>query len=473
MASKRSTRTYRPADQEKAIGVHDRRDDAATKRRLLLTAAAVVVVLTGAFAGKRSLRDVLPMKHALTGPTFLHLLSICFCAMYHACHGDINLPASQSSTRHVYRLSREETRSDIVPAAAAFRVGGQIGGQALQGMHRLVLGACQFLPRQMSASYPAKPLLCGHDPCSLSLPHMADIIISASMQRHQSLMPAAGETHWQLPTCSRSCTLLPACSFPSTSLGSEQLLDSHAEASDTDAFPSSSSHTSAADQQAKSAPANKAKSLSQNSIQGDAAHLTQRPHDSSSHALPDAAASAASNLTDAAASAASKAADSNTNWASAFKDQLTAASDKITSGFQSATGSSTLSVASGKVASGLQLAASNVTATLASKASGVTAKAKTTAQGQSTQDIHSTAKEQLTAKQQSKPKGQNTIKSPASKKGSAGPVVFPWDVKMAKQTVCNDTCHKAVSAFQSCLWVTTLHPGCECELLSSLSSHCG
>ena len=69
MASKRSTRTYRPADQEKAIGVHDRRDDAATKRRLLLTAAAVVAVLTGAFAGKRSLRDVSPMRHALTRPT--------------------------------------------------------------------------------------------------------------------------------------------------------------------------------------------------------------------------------------------------------------------------------------------------------------------------------------------------------------------------------------------------------------------
>ncbi len=69
MASKRSTRTYRPADQEKAIDVHDRRGDAATKRRLLLTAAAVVVVLTGAFAGKRSLRDVSPMRHALTRPT--------------------------------------------------------------------------------------------------------------------------------------------------------------------------------------------------------------------------------------------------------------------------------------------------------------------------------------------------------------------------------------------------------------------
>ena len=70
MASKRSTRTSRPADQEKAIGVHDRRDDVATKRRLLLTAAAVVVVLTGAFAGKRLLGDVSPMKHALTGQTF-------------------------------------------------------------------------------------------------------------------------------------------------------------------------------------------------------------------------------------------------------------------------------------------------------------------------------------------------------------------------------------------------------------------
>jgi hypothetical protein len=78
MASKRSTRTSRPADQEKSIGVHDRRDDAATKRRLLLTAAAVVVVLTGAFAGKHLLGDVSPMQHALTGPTFLHLLSICF-----------------------------------------------------------------------------------------------------------------------------------------------------------------------------------------------------------------------------------------------------------------------------------------------------------------------------------------------------------------------------------------------------------
>ena len=268
-------------------------------------------------------------------------------------------------------------------------------------------------------------------------------------------MPAAGRTHCQMPTCIRSRTLLLACSFPSTSLDSEPLLDSHAEASDTDAFPSSSSsHTSAAGQQANSAPANKSKSLSQNSKQGDAAHLTQQPHDPSSHALPDTAASAASNLTDAAASAASKAADTNTNWASAFKDQLTAASDKITSGFQSATGdaSSTLSAASGKVASGLQLAASNVTATLASKASGVAAKAKSTAQGQSTQELHSTAKEQLTAQKQSKPKGQNTVKSPAAKKGSAGPVVFPWDVKMAKQTVCNDTCHKAVSAFQSCLW---------------------
>ncbi|KAL0024793.1 hypothetical protein WJX79_007618 [Trebouxia sp. C0005] len=172
MASKRSTRTIRPADQEQAIGVHDRRDDAATKRRLLLTAAAVVVVLTGAFA--------------------------------------------------------------------AFRVGGQISGRALQGMH----------------------------------------------------------------------------SFPSIPLDS-------------------------------------------------------------------------------------------------------------------------------KVASGLQLAASNVTATLASKASGIASKAKTTAQGQSTQEIHSTAKEQLTAKQQSKSKWQNTVKSPASRKGSAGPVAFPWDFKMAKQTVCNDTCHKA------------------------------
>ena len=266
-------------------------------------------------------------------------------------------------------------------------------------------------------------------------------------------MPAAGRTHCQMPTCIRSRTLLLACSFPSTSLDSEPLLDSHAEASDTDAFPSSSSsHTSAAGQQANSAPANKSKSLSQNSKQGDAAHLTQQPHDPSSHALPDTAASAASNLTDAAASAASKAADSN--WASAFKDQLTAASDKITSGFQLATGnaSSTLSVASGKVASGLHLAASNVTATLTSKASGVAARAKTTAQGQSTQETHSTAKEQLTAKQQSKSKGQNTIKSPGSKKGSAGAVVFPWDIKMAKQTVCNDTCHKAVSAFQSCLW---------------------
>ncbi|KAA6428036.1 MAG: hypothetical protein FRX49_02697 [Trebouxia sp. A1-2] len=292
MASKRSTRTIRPADQEQAIGVHDRRDDAATKRRLLLTAAAVVVVLTGAFA--------------------------------------------------------------------AFRVGGQISGRALQGMH----------------------------------------------------------------------------SFPSIPLDSEQRLNSHAEASDTDPFPSSSSLTSAADRQANSAPANKAKSLSQNSKQGDAAHLTQQPHDPSSHALPGTAASEASNLTDAAASAASSAADSSANWASAFKDQLTAASDKITSGFQSATGStsSTLSVASGKVASGLQLAASNVTATLASKASGIASKAKTTAQGQSTQEIHSTAKEQLTAKQQSKSKWQNTVKSPASRKGSAGPVAFPWDFKMAKQT---------------------------------------
>ena len=86
MASKRSTRTIRPADQEQAIGVHDRRDDAATKRRLLLTAAAVVVVLTGAFAGKRLLGDVSPMKHALTGPTFPELLLICLmrcnmCAM--------------------------------------------------------------------------------------------------------------------------------------------------------------------------------------------------------------------------------------------------------------------------------------------------------------------------------------------------------------------------------------------------------
>lgn len=301
MASKRSTRTSRPADQEKGIDVHDRRDDAATRRRLLLTAAAVVVVLTGAFA--------------------------------------------------------------------AFRVGGRISGQALQGMH----------------------------------------------------------------------------SFPSTSLDSERLLDSHAEASDTDAFPSSSSHTSAADQQSKSAPANKAKSLSQNSKPGDAAHLTQQPHDPSLHALPGVAASAASNLSDAAASAVSKAADSNTNWASTFKNQLTAASDKITTGFQSATGnaSSTLSTASGKVASGLHIAASNVTATLAAKASGVAAKAKTTAQGQSTEKIHSTAKEQLTAKQQSKSKGQNTVKSPASNKRPAGSVAFPWDVKMAKQIVCNDTCHKA------------------------------
>ncbi|DBA86663.1 TPA: hypothetical protein ACH3X1_005126 [Trebouxia sp. C0004] len=301
MASKRSTRTSRPADQEKAIGGHDRRDDAATRRRLLLTAAAVVVVLTGAFA--------------------------------------------------------------------AFHVGGQISSQAMQGKH----------------------------------------------------------------------------SFPSTLLDSEQLLDSHAEPSGTDVFPSSRSHNSAADRQANSAPTNKASGLSQDSKQGNDAHLTQHPHDPSSHALPGTAASAASNLTDAAASAASKAAGGNTNWASAFKDQLTVASDKITSGFQSATGnaSSTLSTASGKVASGLQLAASNVTATLAAKASGVAAKARTTAQGQSTQEIHSTAKEQLTAKKQSKSKGQNTIKGPASRKKSAGPVAFPWDVKMAKQTVCNDTCHKA------------------------------
>jgi len=109
-----------------------------------------------------------------------------------------------------------------------------------------------------------------------------------------------------------------------------------------------------------------------------------------------------------------------------------------------------LSAASGRVASGLQLAASNVTATLASRASGVAAKAKSTAQGQNTQEIHSTAREQLTAKKQSKSKGQNTVKSPASRKGSAGPVPFPWDVRMAKQTVCNDTCHKAVSALLSC-----------------------
>ncbi len=364
----------------------------------------------------------------------------------------MNLAASQTcSTRHVYRLSRSDTRNDTVPAVAAFRVGGQIGGQALQGMHRWVLSACQFLSRQLSAVYSALPPAAGTTHVSVWLPNMSDI--STSLQTHQILMPAAGTTHCQMPTCSMSRTLLPACSFPSTSLGSEQLLDSHAETSDTDAFPSSSSHTSAADWKDKSAPANKAKGLSQNSKQGNAAHITQQPHDPSSHALPGAAASAVSNLTDAAASAASKAADSNTNWASAFKDQLTAASDKITSGFQLATvnASSTLSVASGKVASGLQLAASNVTATLASKASGVAAKARTTAQGQSTHEIHSTAKEQLTAKQQSKPKGQNTVKSPASKKGSAGPVVFPWDVKMAKQTVCNDTCHKAVSAFQSCL----------------------
>jgi len=347
-----------------------------------------------------------------------------------------------------------------VPAAAAFRVGGQISGQALQGVHRLVLCACQFLPRQLAAVYPALPLNAGTTHVQCGCPSCQTSYISASFQRRQILMLAAGRTHRQMPTCSRSRTLLPACSFPSTSLDSEQLLDSHAEASDTDAFPSSRSHTSAADRQANSAPANKAKSLSQNSKQGDAAHLTQQPHDPSSHALPGAAASAASNLTDAAVSAASKAADSNTNWASAFKDQLTAASDKITSGFQSATGnaSSTLSAASGKVASGLQLTASNVTATLASKASGIAAKAKTTAQGQSTQEFRSTAKEQLIAKQQSKSKGQNTVKSPASKKGSAGPVAFPWDVKMAKQTVCNDTCHKAVSPFRSCLWVTTLHP---------------
>ena len=87
MASKRSSRTSRPADQEKAIGVHDRRDDAAIRPRLLLTAAVLVVVLTGAFAGKRSLGDAPPMKQALTGPIFRHLLSICFCAMQVACHG--------------------------------------------------------------------------------------------------------------------------------------------------------------------------------------------------------------------------------------------------------------------------------------------------------------------------------------------------------------------------------------------------
>ena len=298
-----------------------------------------------------------------------------------------------------------------------------------------------------------KPLAAGTTHVQCGCPTCETSYVNASLQKHQSLTSAAGRPHCQMPTCNRSRTLLPACSFPSIPLDSEQRLNSHAEASDADPFPSSSSLTSAADRQANSAPANKAKSLSQNSKQGDAAHLTQQPHDPSSHALPGTAASEASNLTDAAASAASSAADSSANWASAFKDQLTAASDKITSGFQSATGStsSALSVASGKVASGLQLAASNVTATLASKASGIASKAKTTAQGQSTQEIHSTAKEQLTAKQQSKSKWQNTVKSPASRKGSAGPVAFPWDFKMAKQTVCNDTCHKAVSAFQSCL----------------------
>lgn len=127
---------------------------------------------------------------------------------------------------------------------------------------------------------------------------------------------------------------------------------------------------------------------------------------------------------------------------STLDSQLAVAADTVSSNLQNATGnlSSSLPSAPAKITSGLQFAASNITATIASKVSGAFAK------GQSAANSQNAVKAQTTAKAQTAAKGQTTAKLKAAK-GAAGQTTFPWDVKMTEQTVCTDTCHKAVSPF--------------------------
>ena len=132
---------------------------------------------------------------------------------------------------------------------------------------------------------------------------------------------------------------------------------------------------------------------------------------------------------------------------STLDGQLAVAADTITSKLQLATdnSSSNLPSAPGKITSGLQSAASNITATVASKVSGAFAK------GQSAANSQNAPKAQPTAKAQSAAKGQTTAKlkaaNAAATRLAAGPTTFPWDVKMTQQSVCNDSCHKAVNPF--------------------------
>lgn len=160
-----------------------------------------------------------------------------------------------------------------------------------------------------------------------------------------------------------------------------------------------------------------------------------------SHKNAFAASSSHSALT-SAASTADRQSQTETPVKSTLDSQLTVAADTISSKLQVATGnaSSNLPSTSGKITSGLQSAASNITATIASKVSGAFAKAQNSANSQNA------AKVQTTAKAQTATKGQTTAKLKAAR-GAAGQTTFPWDVKMTEQTVCTDTCHKAVRTF--------------------------
>lgn len=202
---------------------------------------------------------------------------------------------------------------------------------------------------------------------------------------------------------------LLCCSFQGTHLESEKLLVEH---SDTDAFPSSSKHASTvssiptdsnqhvkAGWPAKAAQATSAKSFNKPSTQQDQGHISQQHHLHEA-ASGDAASKAANTSNWTGAYEASKAANGS-NWAGAFKVQLAAASDRF--------------------ASGLQSAASNVTATIAAKAS----------------DLR--AKDQFASKLPAVPS------QTANQNGTVGIYAFPWSVQMVEKTLCNDTCHKAVS----------------------------